>query len=242
MSEARHMPSGECVLLPAARAGDVEAFADLYRLHYDGALTYACTLTNPTRAHDLVSEAFARVYRLMLAGKGPETAFGAYLSATIRSVNVDSLRRTGREIPVDEVSAVGREPVTDGTQSHAECDTILRALRSLPQRWQNILWATAVEGRSAKELGCELSLAPNSVSVLAVRAREGLKQAYLSQHIEVMPEGVDCGRYARDLARYTRRSLAPKRQSLVAAHVQECRECARVVSGLDGINRRLSTI
>ncbi|WP_164512609.1 sigma-70 family RNA polymerase sigma factor [Nocardioides baekrokdamisoli] len=229
-------------LLAAARAGDDEAFAALYRQHYESALTYALTLTNPVRAHDLVSEATVKVYRLTRAGKGPETAFRAYLCATIQSVNVDSLRRVGREVPFDDVSLVAEHAAPDAAETVVECDAISRAFRGLPDRWQTVLWATVVQGRTPHDVGQQYGLSANSVSVLAMRAREGLKQAYLSQHFDAVPSGSECHAHVADLPRYVRGRLAASRHAVVGDHVRRCDECARVVEGLDHINNRFAAL
>jgi RNA polymerase sigma factor (sigma-70 family) len=239
MSEAFERYGTEQEALAAARRGDVAAFAALYQAHHTSALAYARTLTNPVRAHDLVAEATARVYRLVREGKGPETSFRAYLLAAIRTVNVDSLRRTGREILVDDVTTVADQAHPDSSASLAESDTVLRAFRSLPPRWQQVLWSIAVEGHSTQDMGIELNLSPNAVSVLSKRAREGLRQAYLTQHVHTAPAGRECEGFAHDLARYVRRALVPKRRIDVEAHLQECRGCKVAVSTLDDINNRL---
>ena len=67
----------------------------------------------------------------------------------------------------------------------AELDSTLaaRAFHRLPERWQTVLWHTEVEQESPAEVAPLLGLTPNGVAALAYRAREGLRQAYLQEHL-----------------------------------------------------------
>jgi RNA polymerase sigma factor (sigma-70 family) len=230
-------------LLQAARAGRGEAFAELYLMHHQAALNFARTLTSRTRANDLVSDAFAKIFALMKNGKGPETAFKAYLMSTIRTLNIDSLRRTGREFVVDDFTALPEQPVVDdGTDERAEYDAVRRAFTSLPERWQTVLWASTVENLPLQQIADELEMTCGAVGVLAFRAREGLRQAYLAQHNETLANGDECLAYADDLPKYVRGMLRARRQAKVENHVTTCRECASAVVGLTYINERLGAV
>src|SRR5690606_17210486 len=87
----------ECI--ERARAGDSEAFAELWRRHYRSALRAARQFTS-IDAEDLVSEAFLRVHQQLQAGGGPIGAFRPYLYTTIRNL-ARSWGSASRELPVD---------------------------------------------------------------------------------------------------------------------------------------------
>ena len=55
-----------------------------------------------------------------------------------------------------------------------------------------VLWHTEVEQQKPADIAPLLGMSANSVSALAYRAREGLRQAFLSQHA-ADPDDVDCG-------------------------------------------------
>jgi DNA-directed RNA polymerase specialized sigma24 family protein len=82
-------------LIARVRAGDREAFGELYRRHAGPATTLARQFArSAAESDDLVSESFARVLDNLLAGKGPDTAFRAYLFTTVRNTAYDrTLRR-----------------------------------------------------------------------------------------------------------------------------------------------------
>ena len=53
-----------------------------------------------------------------------------------------------------------------------------------------MLWHTEVEGQKPADIAPLLGMSANSVSALAYRAREGLRQAFLTQHVgELAPAG-----------------------------------------------------
>src|SRR4051794_32111143 len=93
----------DIMLVDAARAGDSEATAELYRRHSVAAGRFAAQLTgNRADADDLVSEAFVSVLASMSTGGGPTLAFRPYLLTTIRRQYIKS-RTSGREDPVDDL-------------------------------------------------------------------------------------------------------------------------------------------
>ncbi len=72
-------------LIDATRAGDPAAFGALWRRHIDAARRVAGAVTRRFDADDLTSEAFAKVYRAIRSGNGPDEALMPYLAATIRN-------------------------------------------------------------------------------------------------------------------------------------------------------------
>jgi hypothetical protein len=94
---------------------------------------------------------------------------------------------------------------------------IARAFRSLPERWQAVLWHTDIEASGPAEIAWLLGLSANSVAALAYRAREGLRQAYLQMHLsEVVRQ--ECRPIAGKLGGYVRDGLSGCDAAKVAAH------------------------
>ena len=65
-----------------------------------------------------------------------------------------------------------------------ETGAAARAFQSLPERWQLVLWHLEVEGQKPADIAPLLGISANSVSALAYRAREGLRQAFVSMHAQ----------------------------------------------------------
>jgi len=231
-------------LIAAVRSGDDDATSELFRRHYGAALAFAQSLAGQSLAADLVSESFARVLGFMRRGQGPDVAFRPYLLTAIRRAHVDHIRRTRREVPVDDVEvASSRTPMvtTDGVQDRVEAATILRAFRSLPERWQAVLWHTAVENEPLQRVAEHLGMNANSVAALSFRAREGLRVAYLAEHLE-HTEKPECRAVIDQLVKHVRGALPPPQSEQVSAHVAGCLACTVALADLQSINSNLGAV
>ncbi|HEY3607597.1 MAG TPA: sigma-70 family RNA polymerase sigma factor, partial [Pseudonocardiaceae bacterium] len=94
-------------LIDAVRGGQVEAFGSLYERHVSAAYNLARQLARSrAESDDLVSEAFARVLDTLRAGRGPDSAFRAYLLTSLRHVAYDKTRRDRKVELTDDITAV----------------------------------------------------------------------------------------------------------------------------------------
>ncbi len=225
-------------LLEAARAGDPRAVQDLYTRHRAAALRLARSYRVGSDAEDLVNEAFERVLAALRRGGGPEGAFRPYLYVTIRHLAVEWCSRR-RDEAFDEVP----EPVGLAAEAPAfdaaDQRLVAAAFAELPDRWQAVLWQTAVEGRRPREIARALGIPANTVSVLAHRARERLREAYLQAHVR---EGraVACSPHRERLGSYVRDRLTKRQHDATAAHLEVCARCRDLVDELRDVNRMLT--
>ena len=234
----RQRSDGE--LLAATRAGDNDAFEQLYERYLRDAVRTARGLTrSQSAAEELCAEAFARVLRALRTGHGPEASFGAYLVTTIRNLHFDQHRR-GRDVR-ERLLAVGTltvDAADESLEAIAERELVGKAYTTLPERWRVILWLTEVEERPVVEIARELHLAPNAVAALAYRARDGLRDAWLQQHV-AEPSDPACAEVRSWLGGYVRGSITHRRHRLVEAHLQQCGECRSQADGLRVVAARL---
>ncbi len=232
--------ASDAELITRVRAGDRSAFGDLYSRHAGAAAALARQFSrSAAEADDLVSEAFARVLDGLLSGKGPDTAFRAYLFTTLRNTAYDRTRKDKRlqftdDIESHDVGVEGDDPVI----ADLETGLVGKAFASLPERWQTVLWHTQVEGQSAAEVGILLGMAPNAVTSLAFRAREGLREAYLQAHLA---ETADNGCHATvdRLGAWARGGLSKREKAQVDAHLKTCDRCRALAAELTEINSSL---
>src|SRR5215218_2235948 len=170
-------------LISAVRGGDVDAYGELFARHVGAARRLARQLVSAADADDLVSEAFAKVLVVLQRGGGPDLAFRAYLLTAVRRLHVDRVRSTARVQTTGDLTPFDPGvPFRDTAVEGFESTTAARAFAALPERWQLVLWHTEVEEQKPAEVALLLGMTANSVSALAYRAREGLRQAYLSMH------------------------------------------------------------
>jgi RNA polymerase sigma factor (sigma-70 family) len=230
------------VLIAAVRSGDTDAYGELFARHADAARRLARAMTDPVAADDLVSEAFAKVLVVLQRGAGPDLAFRPYLLTAVRRLHVDSLRATGRVRPTEDQDLPDlAAPIEDTAVAGFERSAAARALASLPERWQAVLWHTEVEGQKPAEIAPLLGMSPNAVAALAYRAREALRQAFLTMHVEDAGEEA-CATARANLGAYVRGALAHREATKLAAHLESCRPCAAIYLELVEVNGELRSL
>ena len=223
-----------------------DAFATLYGRHQQAARALARQLArSPADADDLVAGAFTRMLEILRAGRGPTEAFRAYLLTSVRHLAYDRSRAERRLDLTDDIADVhGIDPdgtivpFTDPALAGLERTLAARAFATLPERWQAVLWHLEVEGDSPADIAPLFGLTANAVSALGYRAREGLRQAYLQEHL-----ASGSGRWDRrhretgeKLGAYTRGGLARREAQRVEAHLAECGECRALADELRDVN------
>lgn len=202
--------------LARARAGEPDAYAELYRRHHLAVLRAAWAIAGPSLAEELTAEAFTNTLRALRRGGGPDHGFRTYLVTAVRHAHIDFSRRTQRVLNVDDIAAysdLADDPV-DPWQVLLENAIVRDAFATLPERWREVLWRREVEGRSVSEVGEMLGISAGAVAQLDYRAREGLRRAYLDQH-SASAEGT-CRRLLDQPARNARPTtgrLRPRREN-----------------------------
>ncbi|GGV00940.1 hypothetical protein GCM10010260_41650 [Streptomyces filipinensis] len=256
----RQLPPDDGDLIERMRAGDDSAYEELYRRHADAVRRYARTCCRDGHtADDLTAEVFARMLQAVRGGSGPQHAVRAYLLTSVRRVAAHWTRSARREQLVDDFAGFAQQAsrvpaVSDGTASagsfgagldlgadvramhEAEQSLAMRAFRSLPERWQAVLWHTEVEDESPSEVAVLFGLDANGTRVLASRAREGLKQAYLQAHVSAALAGdEECARYADQLGTYARRKLRVRAERGLRKHLEECAKCRLAAAQIEEV-------
>jgi RNA polymerase sigma factor (sigma-70 family) len=230
-------------LIEAVRKGTVSAYGALYERHVASAYNLARQLArSPAEADDLVSEAFAKVLDTLRGGRGPDSAFRAYLLTALRHTAYDKTRRERRVQLSDDVTTVSgvsleavSEEFDDTAVAGLERSMAAQAFARLPERWQAVLWHTEIEGQSPAEVAPLLGLTANGVSALAYRAREGLRQAYLQVHLAETTDR-SCRAAAEKLGAWTRGGLAKREKAQVEAHLDICERCRALAAELADVN------
>ncbi|MEU6811751.1 sigma-70 family RNA polymerase sigma factor [Streptomyces sp. NPDC046831] len=252
---AAPLPPSDAELVGRVREGDDTAYAELCRRHADAVRRYAATCCRDAHtADDLTAEVFARVLQAVRGGSGPEHAVRAYLLTTVRRVAAQWTRTARREHLVEDFAVfaaqaeygpkapgdpaapglpgAGLELGADVRAMHeAEQSLAVRAFRSLPERWQAVLWHTEVEDEPPSKVAPLFGLDANGTRVLAGRAREGLKQAHLQAHVSAaLARNAECARHAGRLGAYARGRLRARAERGLRRHLEECARC-RVAAG-----------
>jgi RNA polymerase sigma factor (sigma-70 family) len=247
LSPVREPPPSDAELIVRMRSGNDTAYEELYRRHAEAVRRYARTCCRDAHtADDLTAEVFARMLQAVRGGSGPRHAVRAYLLTTVRRVATHWARSAKREQLVDDFAVFAAQSArlsdvsdddaldlgADARAMHeAEQSLAMRAFRSLPERWQAVLWHTEVENESPSKVATLFGLDANGTRVLASRAREGLKQAYLQAHVSATLAGdEECARYADQLGTYARGRLRTRAERGLRSHLRECTKCRLAAS------------
>lgn len=229
-------------LIRLVRDGDSAAYEHLFVRHREVAIRYARRIADSERAEDLCAEAFAKILDLLQRGKGPDVAFRAYLLTTVRTSHLNTIRASSREDLVPDHEPISRmTPTVDNPDARFDASAIYRAFDTLPERWRAALWLTSVEGLSNDEASKHLGVRVNAVASLAFRARAGLRQAYLREHLLEITDP-QCRRIIELLPGYLRGSVSDRRRALIDTHLAGCASCTTAALELTEVNSRLGAV
>src|SRR5207244_1100599 len=134
----------DAALLEAVRDGSTEAFGTLFERHLAAARRASTYLAkSESERADIISEAFARILRVLRAGKGPAEEFRPYLLRTMRNIAINTTRQQAPLSPVADMAVFDSPTDTeDPVVADFHRGMITRAFTSLPERWRLVLWHT----------------------------------------------------------------------------------------------------
>jgi RNA polymerase sigma-70 factor (ECF subfamily) len=153
----RGEPTDSCQMVERARAGDREAFGELYKRY--APMVHGIILARVRRdeVDDILQEVFLSAHR-NLGELRDLQAFGGWLAMIAR-------RRTAQFYRSEEVAEILPEDLREREDRSAEAREILTAIRSLPDAYRETLVLRLVEGMTGPEIARQAGLTPESVRV-----------------------------------------------------------------------------
>lgn len=237
--------SSDAELITLAREGDTSALGAIFGRHSAAVTAVArAHARDPIAADDLVAEAFARTYRVLRSGGGPDVALRAYLYTAVRRLAAERARAEAKARSAGLFEELDRPaPTSDAQLDDFEREVIGKAYLALPERWRAVLWHVEVERMSPAAVAPILGLSASGVSALAYRAREGLREQYLQQHVGSLDAAEpQCREVSTLLGSYARGRAARRDRKRVEEHLRACARCARVVAELRDASHGLRTV
>lgn len=156
-------------VIERARAGDLEAFADIVR-HYQADAWRLCygLLRDGAAADDVTQDAFLRLYRF-LGRYGGRARFSTWFFQIVRNCALDEIRRAGRRRRI--VEAVGNDPIETTTAAPHRIE-VSEALAELPLDLREpIIWIDMF-GLSYREVADLLKVPIGTIKSRVHRGRE----------------------------------------------------------------------
>lgn len=166
--------------LEEARRGDAQAWARLYRAHYDDVYRYVLYLQgDPAIAEDLVQETFVRAMR-GIGGYRREASFGTWLHRIAVNVVRHHWRRTARRRTTEGLArATATRRATTPEDEHTDATrarALLAALDQLAPPLREAFVLRDLLGMASSEAARLLGISPGNLAVRNHRARAKLRE------------------------------------------------------------------
>ena len=165
----------------AARAGDPDAFARLYRDHVGRVYALSLRLlADRDEAEQLTQDAFVQAWRKLDRFRG-DSAFGTWLYRLTTNLVLDAQRARGRrhrrEAPLDPTEEAAALAATTPPARVIDRVELERAIAALPDGARTVFVLQEVEGYPVREIAGMLDIAEGTVKAQSFRARRLLREA-----------------------------------------------------------------
>jgi RNA polymerase sigma-70 factor, ECF subfamily len=186
------MPSEERVqrergLRRAVLAGDEQAWRTLYDGAFARLHAYALWRCGGLRdlADEIVQETWLTAVRRMRAFDPGRGSFLGWLRGIAAHLLRNYLRRRATAVtamaPEAAVAPEAAEPAEAALERREEAERVARTLAALPERYEAVLRAKYLEGRSVEEIAAAGNETPKTVESLLTRARQAFRTLYEEQ-------------------------------------------------------------
>jgi RNA polymerase sigma-70 factor (ECF subfamily) len=207
------------VLVAEIRAGNTDAFDELYRAHAGAVRAVALGhVRDADLVADIVQDTFARALQ-HLDGLRDADRFRPWLLAIARHAAVDQLRAGSRVMRLDDDSADALVSSAAGPHDLAELDELAGQVQGcvtgLSQRDATAVALVTQLGFSPAEVGAALGVTPGAAKVIVHRARRRLRHALLLQ-LMVRQPALGCDEF---------RMLTEHDPAMASRHLEDCEAC-----------------
>ena len=211
-------------LLDAVRDGDLHAYGALYERHVDAVRRLARRLcNNRSDVDDVIADVFTNSLRAIRSGRGPSDDLRSYVLTSTRNTvaKLHTRSDSGRATPTshDDLDDA------DDIDPYHVADPIGHAFVQLPDRFQNVLWLTCVEGMAPHEVGEHTRLKAGAVTSLCLRARRALAREYLLARVQRPLVDQSCRPVRELMPAMLHGDAAESTVTRVESHVAVCDEC-----------------
>lgn len=149
------------------------AFDELFRMHYNEAMLYVCSLThNRAIAEDVVSEGFLRAIKSIDPDRD---GFKYWLFKVCRNCYFDYFKKSKQLVEVPDQLADDEDELVDRLIEKEEYRALYRALSLLNENYREAIRLFYFGGMSVKEIAGIMDTTPDNVKVMLFRARNKLK-------------------------------------------------------------------
>ncbi len=170
------MSDDECVA--RAKAGDAQAWRELYRAHAGRLVIWLGTRPSDDAAicpEDLAAEAWLTAAQKIQEFSGSSSDFAGWLFGIARNLATNSLRRSRRRATQPTAELPEREQTEGPEPELVARDWVQHALRGLPPRERDVVACIDVVGLDVESTARALDISPVAVRVARHRGLRRLR-------------------------------------------------------------------
>ena len=185
MSDHTFPDSPDRARLDRARAGDTDAFAEIYRQYQHVVYRFGCAMTgSESAAEDIAQEAFVTVFRNLARYDPDRAAFTTYLYGIVRNLSRERLRRDRRFLSLDmlgtrrERAGLASDPA-DRFESAERIARVRAALLKLPARYREVIVLCDLHDLSYADAAAVVGISTAAIRSRLHRGRHLLRRQLL---------------------------------------------------------------
>lgn len=235
-------------LVHQARAGDDEAFTELFNKLHQPVLNYIYhMLGDRQRAEDVTQDAFIRAHN-QLGKLGPPYDFKSWVFRIASNLAIDMLRRERRLVDLDEDEPMmppngptTRRPAERKVQRQQERRAVWASLDQLPTNYRQALVLREINQLSYQEVSRALDVSYTNARQLVHRARMQFRELHGIR--QVMQQGVArCQVFGDLLSAFHDGELSQAEMDMIKEHMRTCPECRETEKDLKAVGLALGVL
>lgn len=172
------MQDDESVLIRRSQEKDADAFAELYRRHFDNVYRYvAFQLGNSSEAEDITAEVFLRAYRAIGGYKARGVPLSAWLFRIAHNCVIDYRRRLRPSVPLDMVSELcDKSKPNELLEERLAREELSSALQQLTEAQRQVLALKFGAGLCNAEVARVMGKSEGAIKALQHAGLESLRR------------------------------------------------------------------
>lgn len=223
-------------LVEAAKAGDQQAFADLYTRYFDPIYDFILRMTrNRDEAADLAQDTFIKAMN-SLPGLQTGASFKSWIYTIARNTTLNRLERASRIRPLAVEDEDGEEVTFDvvdtdrfgspeeAAEASALASLVWEAAQGLDAKQLTLLDLHLRQGLESAEIAEVMGVTKNNGYVMLNRLKKAVEEA-IGAYIMLNDGRKYCERLDTALDRAGIASMTPEVRKLVEKHVAQCDQC-----------------
>ena len=164
-------------LVLLAKAGDAEAFGQLYETYLDRIYRYIYfRVTDEQTAEDLISQVFTKAWENLDRYQPSGRPFIAWLYTIAHNTVIDHYRTRKETVAIENtVSLASDAPSPDEqVELHFEAENLRSALRTLTPEQEQVVVLKFIGGMTTDEIAVQLDKSAGAIRALQMRALQAL--------------------------------------------------------------------